>query len=155
MKKQMFKRVSAAILAMVMMIVMMPAVALVPLLMMVPAAALVSMVMMVMSAPTAMTVIMVMMVVLLMAVLSFFLHGVNFYISLHRPGNSDQFRDQCIGVLRRQPQLLGGKGDDCLLHLFMGVKLGFDLGCAVGAVQIFYGISLLGHGNVLLTYFNT
>ena len=55
-------------------------------------------------------------------------------LMLHRPGDFCQLSDQCIRILRCQPQLLGGEGNDGLLHLGVGVELCLDLGSAVGAV---------------------
>jgi hypothetical protein len=63
----------------------------------------------------------------------------------HSPGQLLQFRNERVGILRGQPELSGGKGDDSFLHRRMGVKFGFYLGSAVGAVQILYGIDLPFH----------
>ena len=59
---------------------------------------------------------------------------------LHRSGQCRQFRNQSIRILSRQSQLPGGKGDDRLLHTRMGVEFRFDLGCAIGTIQILNNI---------------
>ena len=50
--------------------------------------------------------------------------------------NLRQFFNQAVRILSSDAQLLGGKGNGCLLNLRQGVKFCFNLGCAVGAVQI-------------------
>jgi len=71
----------------------------------------------------------------------------NDHFPLHRPGQTLKLRDQGIRVLRCQPQLPGGEGNGGLLHLGKPVEFGFDLGRAVGAVQILHNIYFTDHGN--------
>jgi hypothetical protein len=71
--------------------------------------------------------------------------GIDIHLTLHCPGNLDQFRDQEIRICGGEPQLLGGKSDHSLLHLGVGIELCLDLGSAVGAVQIFDDVYLPGH----------
>ena len=61
---------------------------------------------------------------------------------LYGPGQFRQRRDQGIGILRRQMQLPGGKSDGSIRYAGMGLEFAFDLGRAVGAVQILYNIDL-------------
>ena len=74
--------------------------------------------------------------------------------AFHGLGDLCQLRDQGIRVLRRQPQLSGGKGNGCLLHAFVGIEFCLDLCRAVGAVQIFDDVNLLGHVAASCLYFN-
>ena len=73
--------------------------------------------------------------------------GVDLRAAFHGPGDPGQLRDQGIRVGGGEPQLLGGEGDNCLLHGRMGIEFGFDLGGAVGAVQIVDDVYLSGHEN--------
>jgi len=57
-------------------------------------------------------------------------------------GNLRQFRNQCIRIIRGEPQLLGRKGNGCLLDAGMGVEFGFHLGSAVGAAKILHDVDL-------------
>jgi len=131
---------------MVMIVMLMAAAALVVMVVMMAAAAFMVMVMMIMAAATCMIMLMVMMAVCIagsgrLPAVS----GADHSTALHSPGNSDQFRDQCIRIFRCQPQLLGGKGNDCLLHRFMIVELFLDLCGAVGTVQILNDVYFSGH----------
>jgi hypothetical protein len=76
--------------------------------------------------------------------------GIDFHIALNGAGNSDQLRNQRIRVSRSEPQLLGGKGDDSLFHIGMGIEFRFNLGSAVGAVQILDDVDLAGHWDTSL-----
>jgi hypothetical protein len=67
------------------------------------------------------------------------------YFGFHSPGNLCQLWDQGIRILCCETKLFGGEGDGSLLHLWQGVDFGFYLSSAVGAVQIFYQVNLLGH----------
>ena len=71
--------------------------------------------------------------------------GVDHHIRFNGPGYANQLGNQSIRVRSGEPQLLGGKGDDGSLYLGVGIELCLDLGCAVGAVQIFDDIYLPGH----------
>ena len=73
--------------------------------------------------------------------------GIDFRSALHRSGNSGQFRNQFVRILRRQPQLFGGKGNGCLLHLGMIIEFLLDLSRAIGAIQILDDIYFSGHGS--------
>ena len=84
-----------------------------------------------------------MVVVLLMNSFS----GANHHFTFYGAGKGSQLRQQGIRVFRGQAKLLGGEGDGGFLHLFMGVEFGFDLGGAVGAVQIFDEVDFLCHGD--------
>jgi hypothetical protein len=76
--------------------------------------------------------------------------GIDFHIALNGAGNSDQLRNQRIRVSRSEPQLLGGKGDDSLFHIGVGIEFRFNLGSAVGAVQILDDVDLAGHWDTSL-----
>ena len=98
------------------------------------------------AAPISMLMVMMfMMVALLMLLLRSLVSGIDLHLSLHRPGDLDQLRDQPIRILRRQPQLLCGKRDNGLLHHLVGIELAFDLRRTVGTVQVFYDVYLLCH----------
>jgi hypothetical protein len=71
--------------------------------------------------------------------------GMDGHFAFHSAGDGGQLPDQSIGILRGQPQLAGGKGDGGAFHFGQGIEFGFDLGGAVGAVQILYGVYLLRH----------
>ena len=93
------------------------------------------------------------MVVVMMMVLSMYpIPGMNNYFSLHGPGNLRQLREQSIRVVGGDPQLTGGEGNGGLLHFRVGIEFGFDLGGAVGAVQIFHDVYFL-HGDPSLFSF--
>lgn len=72
--------------------------------------------------------------------------GIDHHFVLDGSGNLRQLGDQGIGILRSDPQLLGGKGDGGFLHLFVGVEFALNFGGAVGAVQIVNDVDLLFHG---------
>jgi hypothetical protein len=93
----------------------------------------------------------VMMAVFVMLVFMFLGDG---DFRLHRPGKGLQLRDQGIRIFGGQPQLPGSEGDDRLLHLGMGVKFSFDLGGAVGAIQILKGVCLFRHENTSGNHFD-
>ena len=81
--------------------------------------------------------------------------GIDNGTALDGAGDGSQFRQQSVRVLGGDPQLLGGEGDGGLLHLGVGIEFGFDLGRAVGAVQIFNHVNLSCHGGAslhVLTY---
>ena len=103
-------------------------------------------VLVVVAAPTAL--MMVVFVLLLMAVMVP-VPLMDLGIRFHRPGDPGQLFDQRVGILRRQMQLPGCKGDGRLLHFRQGVEFIFDLRRAVGAVQILDGVDLFRH-DVLL-----
>ena len=71
--------------------------------------------------------------------------GINGDSVFYGPGDLCQFRDQGIRVFRGQPQLLCGKSNGGFRDQRMGVELGFDLGSAIGAVQIIYDIDFVHH----------
>ena len=73
--------------------------------------------------------------------------GIDLRAAFNAPGDPGQFRDQGIRVRGSEPKLLGGEGNDRFLHGRMGIEFGFDLGCAVGAVQIVDDVYFSGHGN--------
>ena len=141
---------TAALVMLVLMFVVMTTAALVVvfMVMMVTALALVMLVFMFVVMTTA---ALVMLVLVFMAVLPFpvggmlRVPGVDFHFPFHGSGKLHQLRDQGVRVRGGEPQLLGGKGDHCLLHLGMGVELCLDLGRAVGAVQILNYVYLPGH----------
>lgn len=72
--------------------------------------------------------------------------GIDHHFVLDGSGDLRQLGDQGIGILRSDPQLLGGKGDGGFLHLFVGVEFALNFGGAVGAVQIVNDVDLLFHG---------
>jgi hypothetical protein len=114
--------------------------------MMVTAAALVMLFMvMVMTTAAGFPVFMVVMMLPLPAGCLGGISGVDLHLSFHSPGDLHQFGNQRIRVSGGEPQLLGGEGDDGLLHLGVGIELCLDLGGAVGAVQIFDDVYLSGH----------
>jgi len=126
-------------------------------LMVVAAAALVIMVVVFMVMTAAALVIMVMMLMVMTAAARMIVmrmlpcwtltvSGIDLHFPFHCPGKLNQFRNQGIRILCRQPQLLGGKGDDGLLHTLMIVEFLFDFCCAVGAVQIVNDVYFSGHG---------
>jgi hypothetical protein len=92
-------------------------------------------VMMVMSAGAV-----VVMTAMAMVIVVFF-SGMDFHTGFHRSGEGGQFRNQSIRILGGQPQLAGRKGDHRFLHFGMGIHFMFDLGSAVGAVQIFHDVN--------------
>jgi hypothetical protein len=92
-------------------------------------------VMMVMSTSAA-----VVMTAMAMVIVVFF-SGMDFHTVFHRSGEGGQFRNQSIRIICGQPQLAGGEGDHRFLHFGMGIHFMFDLGSAVGAVQIFHDVS--------------
>ena len=108
-------------------------------------------VVMMMAATTFMIVVLVvsaaaaLMVVLVMVIIPL----ANFHFPLHRPGNFRQLFDQAVRVIGSQPQLLCGKGDDCLLHLRQGIEFFFDFRRTVGAVQIPDAVYFLCHDLLL------
>ena len=121
-------------------------------LVMVSTAALVVMLMLVMVSTAALVVMMVFPAVFSMTLS---VSGPDLSPGFHRPGNPDQLRNQRIGIFRRQPQLLCGKGDDSFLHILMIVEFLLNLGRTVGAVQIFNQIYFSGHrfpSRLILTY---
>ena len=71
--------------------------------------------------------------------------GIDHRAVFHCPGDSHQLRNQGIRILRRQTQLLRGKGNDSLLHILVPVEFRLDLRRTVGAVQIFNHIYFSGH----------
>ena len=79
--------------------------------------------------------------------------------AFHSPGDLRQLGDQTVRVLGGEPELFRGEGDRGFLHLGQGIEFGFDLGGAVGAVQIFEDVDLLLHGvpsrAEILTYEHT
>jgi hypothetical protein len=92
-------------------------------------------VMMVMSASAA-----VVMTAMAMVIMVFF-SGMDFHTIFHRSGEGGQFRNQSLRILGGQPQLAGGEGDHRFLHFGKGIHFMFDLGSAVGAVQIFHDVN--------------
>ena len=131
----------------VMVLMTAPALMLMFMMVLMTAAASVFVLIMVMStaAPVPVFMVMVFVMVLLVFFLRCFISGIDLHLTLHRPGDLRQLRDQGIGILRRQPQLLGRKGNGRLLHLLMGVELCLDLRRAVGTVQVFNDVYLLSH----------
>ena len=75
------------------------------------------------------------------------------HLRFYAPGDLGQLRNQVIRGFCRQPQLLGGEGDDRLFHLGVVVELAFYFRRTVGAVQILNGIDLFRHTRFLLIYF--
>ena len=78
------------------------------------------------------------------------LPGTDLHTAFHCPGDLCQIRNQRIRIRGGEPQLPGGKGDNRFLHCRMGIEFAFDLGRAVGAVQIFEDVYLTGHPEYLL-----
>ena len=76
--------------------------------------------------------------------------GIDLRTAFHGPCDPGQLRNQRIGIRSSDPQLFGSKGNHRLLHLGMGVEFGFNLGRAVGAVQIVNDVYLPGHGDTSL-----
>ena len=143
---------TAAALMVVVMLMMVTAAALMimVMLMVVTAAAFVIVVVIVVMATAAfVAMIMLVFMVRLMTgrLLALGISGINHSTAFHRPGNPGQLRNQGIGVFRRKPQLLCGKGNDGFLHIFMIVEFLLDLRCTVGAVQIFDDIYFPGHSD--------
>ena len=143
---------AAALMVMMLMLVMMTAAALmivVFVLMVVTAAAFVVMVFVLMVVTAAATVFPMFMVVFfgLPASGGSGIPRVDLHIALNGAGDSDQLRNQRIRVRRSEPQLLGGKGDDSLFHIGVGIEFRFNLGSAVGAVQIVDDVYLARHTN--------
>ena len=68
------------------------------------------------------------------------LPGADHHVRLYRSGKSGHFRKQTVRVLCQDPQLSCGEGNGCLRDFRHGCNLAFDLGCAVGAVQIFQNV---------------
>ena len=64
----------------------------------------------------------------------FFVSWTDHCFPFNRPGKRRQFRNQCIRVIRRQPQLSGRKSDDGFLYILMRVEFPFNLCCTVGTV---------------------
>ena len=147
---------AATLVVMVLMLVlvMMPAAArmvMVLMLVMMTAAALVIVVLMLVVVST--TAVFAVRMVMLLAALPLsggLVPGIDHSASLHGPGDLGQLFDEGIGVLRRQTELLGGKGDGGLPDRRVIVEFLLDLGGAVGAVQIVDDIYLSGHGNASL-----
>ena len=151
---------AAAFMVMVVMLMVVSAAAfviMVVVFMVVTAAAFVIMVVMLMVVSAAALVIMVMMLMVMTAATHMIVmrmlpcrtltvSGIDLHFPFHCPGKLNQFRNQGIRILCRQPQLLGGKGDDGLLHTLMIVEFLFDFCCAVGAVQIVNDVYFSGHG---------
>ena len=88
-------------------------------------------------AAAAFTVFMVMVAVVGMFLFRSMITGVDHHFAFHASGDFCQFRDQGVRILCGQAKLLGGKGDNSLLHLFMGIEFCFDFCRTVGTVQIF------------------
>ena len=80
--------------------------------------------------------------------------GLDHHFPFHSAGNLRQLLKEAVRIFRRQPQLLGGKGNGGLPDFRQSIELGFDLGCAVGAVQILDDIYFPFHMYLLkvLTY---
>ena len=115
------------------------------LMMVMPAAAFVFMLMMFVPAGTRMCMLMI-----CMGVPGCFVSGINHNAAFHGPGDFGQFRNQTIRILSSNPQLLGGEGNGSFFHSGMVIKLVFNLGCAVGTVQIFNDVYFLCHRMYLL-----
>jgi hypothetical protein len=137
---------AAAFMVVVVLVMMTAATFMVVLVMMTAATFMIVVMLMVMAATTRIAVFM------MMVMMSSFLRraalgisGINLCPAFYGPGNFRQFRDQCIRILRSQPQLFRGKGDDGFLHILMIVEFLLDLRRTVGTVQIFNDIYFSGH----------
>ena len=90
--------------------------------------------------------VMMLVAVFLMAVtVSAAFTGDDHHIRFHLASNRKNLGQQGIGILRGDPQLLGGEGDGCGLHFGHGVDFFFYTGGAVGAVQIVNDVHFLLH----------
>ena len=136
--------------ATVMMVVMMTAVATVMVIVVIMTATAAAAVMVIVMLSTVTTLVMVMVMtttaafVMLMGMMAMGT-GTNGHLMLYGAGDLRQLGDQCIGIGGGEPQLLGGEGDGSAFHLRMGVEFGFDLGGAVGAVQVFDQVYFVRH----------
>ena len=141
---------AAAFMLMIVMLMMVAAAAfmlVVVMLMVVTAAAFMLVVVMLMMVTAAALVVMVVMLMVMCLLLcrASSISGINHHFALNCTGNLDQFRNQCVRVFCRQPQLFGRKGNDCLLHCLMIIEFLFDLRRTIGAVQIVNNINFSGH----------
>ena len=134
--------------ATVMMVVMMTAVATVMVIVVIMTATAAVMVIVMLSTVTTLVMVMVMTTaaafVMLMGMMAMGT-GTNGHLMLYGAGDLRQLGDQCIGIGGGEPQLLGGEGDGSAFYLWMGVEFGFDLGGAVGAVQVFDQVYFMRH----------
>ena len=71
--------------------------------------------------------------------------GHNNHLMLYALGNLSQLFNQTVRILRHQPKLFGGKGDDSLLHFRKRIEFCFHFGRAVGTAQILHNIYFLFH----------
>ena len=73
------------------------------------------------------------------------LPGVDFSSGFHRPGDFCQLGQQGIRIRCGEPQLAGSEGDGGLLHFREVIEFRFNLGGAVGTIQVFDDVYLSGH----------